>query len=415
VINIAISFTLARNFHRTTFKRDTSMPGSKQNGGATVVLPKVQGSPWLAEHVANIDRSEIRALPKIAFRPTRAGDGEFDLWDMWPIETPDGRTFELEGNSIWMALSAPRQGDPELRHNVARIRLLVLRDGCWIDAGPLFPDGFTPGSREWSGSSIVEPSTGRVTVFFTAAGRRDEQEVSVEQRIFETTGELRIYSRGIAVTDWTTPVECLVADSNCYLRVRRGPPVPGKIKAFRDPAYFLDPERGEQHLFFTGSAAGSTSHYNGVIGVAIAADGAWHLRPPVVSADGLNNELERPHMRYFDGAYYLFWSTQRKVFAPGTPSGPTGLYGMVGKSPLGPFEPLNGSALVAPNPEVAPFQNYSWWVLPDLRVCSFIDYPQLQTAPDGVSVIVRRQNFGGIPAPFFSLELRGAEASVVGE
>jgi levansucrase len=120
-------------------------------------------------------------------------------------------------------------------------------------------------------------------------------------------------------------------------------------------------------------------------------------------------------MRFVDGLYYLFWSTQRKVFAPEAASGPTGLYGMVGKSPLGPFQPLNGSALVAPNPETAPYQNYSWWVLPDLRVCSFVDYPTLQTAPDAVSAELRRKNFGGVPAPFFMLALNGANASVVAE
>jgi levansucrase len=120
-------------------------------------------------------------------------------------------------------------------------------------------------------------------------------------------------------------------------------------------------------------------------------------------------------MRLVDGFYYLFWSTHRKVFAPDAATGPTGLYGMVGESPLGPFKPLNGSALVAPNPETAPFQNYSWWVLPDLRVCSFIDYPKLQTVPDAVSARLRRENFGGVPAPFFTLALSGTKALVISD
>lgn len=391
------------------------MPESKEKNGATTTSPKAFRSEWLAKHVAHIDRIAAPAVPKITVAGMHAGSEELDLWDMWPIETYDGETFEICDRSFWMVLAAPRLADPELRHNVSRIRLFALSDGCWIDEGPLFPDGFTPGSREWAGSAVIKPATGKLTVYFTAAGRRDEQDVSVEQRIFESTGKLRNVSKRVIVENWTTPVECFVADSNRYLRVSQGKAVPGKIKAFRDPAYFRDPASGAQYLFFTGSAAQSVSDYNGVIGVAIAEDNQWKLQPPVVSAVGLNNELERPHMRFVNGAYYLFWSTQQKVFAPEAPTGPTGLYGMVGKSPLGPFEPLNGSALVAPNPATAPFQNYSWWVLPDLRVCSFIDYPKLQTAPDAVSAHLRRENFGGVPAPFFSLALSGADTYIVSD
>jgi levansucrase len=377
------------------------MPESKLRNGARTTLPKVMRSEWLAKHLAHIDRVTTRSVPEITVSGLHAGIADLDLWDMWPIETPEGDTFESGRGSLWMVLAAPRLADPELRHNVARIHLFVLNAGCWIDEGPLFPDGFTPGSREWSGSAVIEPATGKLTVYFTAAGRRDEPTVSVEQRIFESNGRLRNSSERVEVTDWATPVECFVPDSQRYQRVSQGKAVPGKIKAFRDPAYFRDPASGVQYLFFTGSAAQSKSDYNGVIGVAIAADNKWHLQPPIVCADGLNNELERPHMRFLDGLYYLFWSTQWKVFAPGAASGPTGLYGMVGKSPLGPFEPLNGSALVAPNPESAPFQNYSWWVLPDLRVCSFVDYPTLRTPPDAVSAELRRKSFGGVPAPFF--------------
>lgn len=48
-----------------------------------------------------------------------------------------------------------------------------------------------------------------------------------------------------------------------------------------------------------GSLAGSTFACNGVIGAAVAGHdtaGEWRILPPLVSADGLNNELERPHV-----------------------------------------------------------------------------------------------------------------------
>src|SRR5690606_13744006 len=117
----------------------------------------------------------------------------------------------------------------------------------------------------------------------------------------------------------------------------------GTIKAFRDPAYFRDPNSGARFLFFAGSLARSTSAFNGVIGAAVSgvAEAGWRLLPPILSADGLNNELERPHVVYHDGRYYLFWSTQGQVFDPAGPVGPTGLYGMVSDRLDGGWVPLN--------------------------------------------------------------------------
>ena len=49
------------------------------------------------------------------------------------------------------------------------------------------------------------------------------------------------------------------------------------------------------------------------------------------------------------------------------------LYGFVAPALAGPWEPVNGSGLVLRNPEAEPLQAYSWLVLPDLRVTSFVD------------------------------------------
>ena len=63
------------------------------------------------------------------------------------------------GVEIWMALAAPRFDDPDERHGHARIHLIHLSDGIWSDAGPAMPDGFSPGSREWSGSAVLDDAT----------------------------------------------------------------------------------------------------------------------------------------------------------------------------------------------------------------------------------------------------------------
>ena len=92
----------------------------------------------------------------------------------------------------------------------------------------------------------------------------------------------------------------------------------------------------------------------------------------MVTADGMNNELERPHVVVHDGRYYLWFSTQSRTFHPDVPA-PTGLYGFVADSLLGPYEPLNGHAGVLVNPPSRPRQAYSWLVLNDLSVVGFVD------------------------------------------
>jgi levansucrase len=180
----------------------------------------------------------------------------------------------------------------------------------------------------------------------------------------------------------------------------------GTIKAFRDPGYFHDPVSGEHYMFFAGSLANSRSAFNGVIGAAVSRDGApdsWVALPPILSADALNNELERPHALFHDGLYYLFWSTQAHVFDPDGPTGPTGLYGMVSERLDGGWRPLNGSGLVFGNPPQAPAQAYSWLVLPDLSVISFVD-----NWGQGAGIEPRR--FGGSFAPELRLRLDGVSA-----
>ena len=302
-------------------------------------LQKWQATSWLAEHVArigDISESEIVPIARIDLAPVNAG---FDYWDMWPIADRAGVPVAWGNETLWLALAAPTKPDPEERHALARIHLLVRDGEVWRDCGPAFPDEFTPGSREWSGSAVYKPQDNQLTVYFTAAGRRGEQSVTFEQRLFAASGTLGCDEGGWQITHLRAPVECVQADDGHYMIVNQSVGEVGTIKAFRDPAWFQDPATMEELLFFTASAPRSTSRWNGLIGLASRSDPAqnWRAEGPLVSADGLNNELERPHMLVVDGQYYLFWSTQTKVFADGSPAGPTGLYGMVGPTARGPF------------------------------------------------------------------------------
>ncbi|MBO9711729.1 MAG: glycoside hydrolase family 68 protein [Sphingomonas sp.] len=341
------------------------------------------------------------------------GEGDFkriaddlDVWDAWPVQQRDGHPAALEdGTTLWMALGAPRFPDPDERHGHARIHLLARRGEDWRHLGPAMPDGFSPGSREWSGSAVLEPDGTTLTLYFTATGRRGEPTLTFEQRLYRAIATLdRESDKSPRLCHWRDLQEIVVRDPVLYMASDAGAAEVGRIKAFRDPAYFLDPASGAQYLLFAASLAGSSSEFNGVIGAAIAGDvegKEWRILPPLVSADTLNNELERPHMLQRDGLYYLFWSTQRHVFNPEGPMGPTGLYGMVSERIDRGWRPINGTGLVFANPPEAPKQAYSWLVLPDLSVTSFVDEWGAGESYSGP------RRFGASFAPMLRLVLSG--------
>lgn len=332
-----------------------------------------------------------------------------DLWDCWPLAHEDGRTACLDGRTWWFFLSAPCFSDPVQRHDVARIRLLSRGEDGWRDHGNALPDGLNPGTREWAGCAVLMDDGLSVSLFYTVAGRRDAP-FSYEQRLFEVQGQWGEGGPGA----WQEPREIVAADGVRYVSSRQEivSPAPGTIKAFRDPAWFRDPATGEAHIVFTASAAWTSDPHNGLVGMATRTPQGWRLDDPLVEAIGTNNEMERPCLVWRDGRYYLFWSTQRHTFAPGAVAGPNGLYGMVADAITGPWRPINGSGLVAPNPDSEPGQTYSWWVTGEGDVWSFIDYWGMEglTLADHPDLV--RSRFGGTPAPVFTLSFDGDRVTV---
>ena len=362
---------------------------------------------WTADHLHALAATRHDRAPLIGDADVQRIAPDLDIWDAWPVQDADGAPSVLaDGKTLWMALGSPRFADPDERHGHARIHLILRDTNGWHPLGPAMPDGFSPGSREWSGSALLAADRRTLTLFFTATGRRGEGTLTFEQRLFRADATLDDAYR---LTDWRNLREFVVRDPAHYMASDAGSGAVGTIKAFRDPAYFHDPRDGRHHVFFATSLAGSTSAFNGAVGWATARDDSlaqWDIRPPLISADTLNNELERPHVIFHQGLYYLFWSTQRHVFNPDGPTGPTGLYGMVSDRIDGGWRPLNGTGLVFANPDAAPKQAYSWLVLPDLQVTSFID----AWGSDGSDANARR--FGATFAPMLRLRLQVDEAGL---
>ena len=376
-------------------------------------------SLWSAQHVAAIADRPQPHVPVYGAQDAAPLDPALSLWDVWPVQLDDGSVAEVAGGSLWVSLCAPRSDNPDDRHHVARMRLLFRSGDRWQDCGPLLPSGFSPGVREWSGSTLLDPRTGRVTLWFTAAGRPGAEAPDFEQYLCQAVGRLDRSGTLPAMRDWHDLKPSVINDGTYYadLSVHQG--VAGRIKGFRDPYWFRDPATGRGYLLFTGSksAAESRSDYDGVIGIAGADDGdGWGpftLLPAIIDADGVACELERPHMFVHGGLYYLFWSSQSSVFSPGGPAGPTGLYGMVGPSVFGPFEPLNETGLVIANPEDEPRQAYAWHVLPSLEVASFIDFWGLSGRDISTDPALKAAQFGGTIAPMAKIGLEENRSWIV--
>ncbi|GAB3883310.1 glycoside hydrolase family 68 protein [Microbispora bryophytorum subsp. camponoti] len=376
----------------------------------------MNGEParWTREHLAALAGDAATTAPVIGLPAPPRVLPDDDIWDLWPIQEEDGSTSVVRGSELWMALSAPALGHPEERHDRARLRLLAKDGDNWTDLGHAFADGVSPGSREWSGSAVRRPD-GTVSVFYTAAGRRGgPSDVRPERRRGpRPAGDRRRPNPA-------GPGRRAHGDPALGRRDvpagRRGRGGPGRIKAFRDPGWFRDPADGREYLLVAASvaaSAGADHAFMGAVALAAATPGGWSLRPPLLVADGVNHEIERPHIVAHGSSYYLFFCTHRHSFHP-PGSAPTGLYGFVAPSLTGPYTPLNGSGLVLRNPSEEPDQAYAWVVLPDLKVVGFVNYRSTGgTDPWQAEAAEARAAFGGTIAPVLELTLHGAATSLV--
>jgi levansucrase len=371
---------------------------------------------WTPAHLARLVDDPQTMAPVIRPAEARRMIPSYDLWDPWPVREIDGTPVSAAGGELWMALCAPAMGDPGGRHDVARIRMFVRYTDACRDLGPVFPDGASLGSREWAGCAIVDRAAGTLTVLYTATGRRGEERPTFVQRIVAATAPVSFADDTVEIGAWGPHQEAVPPDPRHYVVVDQLDGEPGFIKAFRDPFHFRDPATGDQYVLFVGSMPDSATSFNGAIGIARHVGTGlerWEPLPPLITADGVNNELERPHVLASGGLYYLFFSTQTRTFHPDV-SGPTGLYGFVGPSLFGPWEPIDGSGLVLRNPIEEPAQAYSWLVLPDLRVASFVDAHSLAGArPEDLDPVAARRHFGGTMSPDLHITLDGNRARLV--
>lgn len=381
------------------------MPSGMSGDGDAIIHRQAMVAHLFRKWIAHARDQQFSRLPLIQDIPSAKVIEGVDVWDMWQLTRPDGSIVIAHEREYWFFLATVMLDDPEDRHDIARIRLTSLGADGWRDHGWALPDDCSPGSREWSGCTVLAEDGRTITMYFTATGHRDSPH-SFEQRLFETHAEFEFDGDAPVIRNRSEPVQSVAADGHWYKIANQIIAPAHGIWGFRDPFYFRDPADGAEHLLFTGSAGWTNDRLDGVIGLATRTMDGWTLQPPLIEAVGVTSEMERPHMIVRDGLYYCFWSSHGRRHADDL-GAPTGLYGMVAKRFAGPWRPLNGSALVAANPVESPLQAYCWWVSSEGDVASFIEYPGTKGTEPPQSQEERRTRFGGTVAPAFSLEFDG--------
>ena len=393
-------------------------------------FPGTMASVWTKGDVEGIHQDTHVTMPLMIHDEAFFEEGVY-VWDAWPIRNPDGSVAEIDGWVVKVGLSAEWDEVDETGREFFTLstwRYWFTREGEWRPGGIIFEREQALGSRQWAGSTFYDPDTQQVTFYYTATGTPDAESLdddetdreisihneaagrpSVEQRLAQVTASVSSSDDGIAFNDFGEHEIIAEADGRLYDTI--GTYLASEaVYGFRDPEYMVDPHTGREHILFTANAAGVAGPYNGVVGLLTKSDeGDWDLEAPLIVSMGVSSQLERPHVIYREDGAYLFFSTHDFTFSPEV-HGPRGLYGF--HSPTGSLKgrwiPLNEHGLVAANPPEAMAQTYSYLVLPDGLVMSYLNHTYgFELDPQHSE----REFYGG-PGPMFRIRLDGSTATV---
>lgn len=418
--------------------------------------------------------SQQNSLPEEYTMPTVPQDfpdmsnEEVWVWDSWTLTDETAEQPSFKGWEVVFSLVADRSLGFDERHTYARLGYFFRKadvaerpaDGGWTYGGLVFPDGASGAifedqsfshQTEWSGSTRIFDGN-KLRIFYTAVAFYRNADGTdrkpYDPRIVQSEGRLFADENGVWMTGFRDQHDMLQADGEYYQDGAQNP-----FFNFRDPFTFEDPAHpGKTYMVFEGNTAATRgericteedmgyrpgdphaetaaqamdmgAHYQiANVGLAVADNAAlteWTFLPPILSANCVNDQTERPQIYIKDGKYYLFTITHRGTYAAGV-DGPEGVYGFVGDGIRSDFQPVNrGSGLAlaspsnlnapagtpfAPNPDQHPgqFQAYSHYVMPNGLVQSFID--TIGTSDDFVR--------GGTLAPTVRVDISGSDVTV---
>ncbi|PAJ81550.1 glycoside hydrolase 68 family protein [Burkholderia ubonensis] len=367
------------------------------------------------------------------------------VWDTWPIADVHAVQLSYKGWDVIFSLTADRHGGYSFddRHVHARIGFFYRKTGIpasqrpanggWIFGGHLFPDGasikvFPPNlpiteNAEWSGSARLTDGV-NLSIYYTALAFNKSSPNGPDITppvaiISRADGHIHADATHVWFDGFNDHIALLQPDGVLYQNGAQN-----NFYNFRDPYVFVDPAHpGNTYMVFEGNTAGVRGARNCTaadlgyapgdpyaetvaavnasgavfqkanVGLAIATNPqltAWKFLPPILSANCVDDQTERPQIYLANGKYYLFTITHRSTYATGV-DGPDGVMGFVGNGIRSDFLPMNqGGGLVLgnptdltqpvgapfaldPNQNPRTFQSYSHYVMPGGLVESFID------------------------------------------
>ncbi|MFC4320025.1 glycoside hydrolase family 68 protein [Litchfieldia salsa] len=390
---------------------------------------------WTREDVSKLTTSINNTAPTINKEELVEITSDSYIWDTWPLQYKNGLPAVVNGYKIIFALSVPKDVLPGKRHDSAEIHYFYSKDGkSWVSGGPIFKDGEALGSRQWAGSALINKD-GKVHIFYTATGQKGEETITYEQRLATANAEILTTNSSVTFTNWSDHKVFLEPDGKYYQTVEQTSREESSY-SFRDPYFFQDPKTAEEYIVFEANSAGALEErtcqsvsgnvenaksYNGSIGIVKVVNDRFtefELLSPLLEANCVNDELERPSIMVKGNHYYLFLKTHSDKFTPGLEA-PEGLYGFASSTLVGGYKPLNGSGLVIGNPKSNPYQAYSWMVMSNGTVISFVNYVDVdgktieeigQQAPD-----YQVEHFGGMLAPSLKLSITGEKTKIIHE
>ncbi|GBR07658.1 levansucrase [Acetobacter oeni] len=360
------------------------------------------------------------------------------IWDTGALRNIHGETVTFKGWHVIWSLAVDKIDltnasiveEWDTRNNRAYIGFWFSKTGNgadWQWGGRLLQTSADLRPHEWSGSLVMREDTANcVDMFYTS-----EADAPVNQSVPSvSTGHIFADETGVWFEGFSTSTEMFSADG-----IHEANSDEDEYFDFRDPHVFMNPEDGrvyavyegnvpgmrgdftigskEQGLIPPGFEVGAGAEYGAAaIGIAVLDDGAyeagdfsksrWTQLEPLVTALGVNDQTERPHVVFRDGRVYLFTISHASTYSGGL-VGPDGVYGFVSDDGLfGPYRPLNSSGLVLGNNQTQPLATYSHFVDPEGYVQSFINY-----IPDPTAADPSAYRIGATLAPTVRIALEG--------
>lgn len=339
---------------------------------------------------------------------------DLDVWDSWAVQNPRTKLVE---NWNGYQLAVAMMGVPG--KNDSHLYLLYNKFGDnnlqnWKNAGSIFGYGLDELDQQWSGSAILN-SDGSVQLFYTKVDTRDHGKN--HQKIASITLNLGHDSEKVWINSTENDQVIFEGDGYHYQTfdqwnaTNRG----ADNIAMRD-AHIVEEEDGSRYLVFEASTG--TENYQGAHQIfdlsnyggdsnfkvksllqilkngditsratwANAAIGILKLNgdekkpkvekvySPLITANMVSDEIERPSLVKLDGKYYLFaasrlnrGSNDDAWYAANTAVGDNVvMIGYVSDNLLGGYKPLNNSGVVLTASVPADWRTatYSYYAVP---------------------------------------------------